>query len=177
MPDTPTGQFADRYRDIRWQVRVYLRHQFRNAVDVDEVTDATMEKLYVRWQDINDPLAWAISVAKNLALDELRRAPATHLEEVAGTRLLAVSMASGADKQLNNVAILQALHALPQTQYKAIVLAALGFTNREIAQITGSTPNAVAHYLYEGRKNLGSILQYRRRSRHSHKSLRPPGKG
>jgi RNA polymerase sigma factor (sigma-70 family) len=176
MPGTPTGQFAESYRDIRLQVRIYLRHQFRSAVDVEEVADAAMEKLYLRWQEVNDPLAWVISVAKNLALDELRRAPAAQLEEVAGTQVLSVSTTNGADQHLNVDAILQALHLLPHPQHKAIVLAALGFTNREIAEITRSAPNSVAHYLYEGRKNLGSILQYRRRSRYPSQSVRPPGK-
>jgi DNA-directed RNA polymerase specialized sigma24 family protein len=66
MRDGKPDLFTDSYQDIRVQVRVYLRHQFRNLVDVEEIADAAMERLYVRWHTVDDPLAWAIRVARNL---------------------------------------------------------------------------------------------------------------
>ncbi|MFC0110989.1 RNA polymerase sigma factor [Kibdelosporangium aridum] len=180
MRDTQPDFFTDRYQDIRVQVRVYLRHQFRSLVDIEEIADAAMERLYVRWHTVDDPLPWAIAVARNLALDELRKAPVARLEEeIVNSNGTLVSGLGVADQQLRVTAILQSLHALPRSQYTVIVLAALGFSNPEIAGITRLAENSIAHYLYEGRKNLEKILQYRRRrsQRHPNRSVRPPGKG
>ena len=179
MRDGEPDLFADSYQDLRVQVRIYLRHQFSRLVDVEEIADAAMERLYVRWHTVEDPLAWVLTVARNLALDELRKAPVSRLEEeIVNNGGTWISSFGVADQQLRVTAILQALHALPRSQYTVVVLAALGFSNREIAQITRLAENSITHYLYEGRKHLERILQYRRRrSRHPDRHARPPGKG
>jgi DNA-directed RNA polymerase specialized sigma24 family protein len=90
-----------------------------------------------------------------------------------------VSSSGVAEQQLRVTAILQSLHALPHSQSRVIILTALGFSNKEIAGITRLAENSIAHYLYEGRKSLEKILQYRRRrsQRHPSRSVRPPRKG
>ncbi|MCE7011122.1 sigma-70 family RNA polymerase sigma factor [Kibdelosporangium philippinense] len=180
MRDSKPDLFTDSYQDIRVQVRVYLHHQFARLVDIEEIADAAMERLYVKWHTVDDPLPWAITVARNLALDELRKAPASRLEEeIVNGNGTPVSGLGVADQQVRVTAIIESLHALPRSQSCVIILAALGFSNKEIAGITRLAENSIAHYLYEGRKNLGKILQYRRRKnpRHPSRSVRPPADG
>jgi RNA polymerase sigma factor (sigma-70 family) len=154
--------FTDRYTDIRAQVRMYLRHEFRSLVDIDEVTDAVMERLHVRWRTIDEPLRWAISAAKHLAIDELRKAPVEDIEQIGSGDFRWVSTFGVVEQQIKVDVILEALQRLSIPERKALVLAALGFTNLEIAHIMHAAVNSVAHYLYEGRKKLGQILPYRR---------------
>jgi RNA polymerase sigma factor (sigma-70 family) len=164
--------FTDQYKDIRAQVRVYLRHEFRSLVDIDEVADAVMEKLLLRWQTIDEPLRWAISVARHTAIDELRKAPVLNIDRIRSVDSRWVSSFGVVEQQLQVDVILEALQRLSLPERKALVLAALGFTNSEIANIMHAAANSVPHYLYVGRRKLEQILPYYRQKS---KKIRPTG--
>jgi RNA polymerase sigma factor (sigma-70 family) len=134
-----------------------------------------LEKLLVNWPTVKKPLNWAITTAKHLALDELRRAPVEHIEETSDSAPQWVPPASAVDERVNVDAILDALHTLSASERKAIVLAALGYTNPEIAELLELAPASVPRCLYAGRKKLEKILRYRRRK--SGKSRRSSGRG
>jgi RNA polymerase sigma factor (sigma-70 family) len=182
LPRTPSDptrnrippEFTDRYRDIRAQVRIFLRHEYRSLVDIDEIADAVLEKLLIHWHTVDEPVRWAISVAKHRAVDELRKAPVAELEESMSADSIWMSRLGVVEHQFNVHVIVEALHTLPDRERRALILAALGFTNQEIADITQSAANSVSHYLCEGRKKLEQILPYRRRkSRRTRRSGNP----
>ncbi|MEV4316210.1 sigma-70 family RNA polymerase sigma factor [Actinocrispum sp. NPDC049592] len=168
--------FVNLYPDLRAQVRFYLRHRFRDLLDVDEIADAVLEKLLVNWPTVRKPLNWAITAARHLALDELRRTPVERIERIEDA-MDSVSqwMSSSVDERVNVDAILDALHVLSVSERKAIVLAALGYTNPEIAELLELAPSSIPRCLYAGRKKLEKILRYRRRK--SSKSRRSSGRG
>jgi RNA polymerase sigma factor (sigma-70 family) len=170
--DRVPPEFTDRYPDIRAQVRIFLRHEYRSFVDVDEIADAVLERLLMHWCTVDEPVRWAITVARRLAIDELRKAPVTDLEETMNADSAELSRLGVVEQQFNVDVILEALHTLPDQERKALILAALGFSNQEIADIMQSAGNSVTHYLWEGRKKLERILPYRRR-----RSARNPRSG
>jgi RNA polymerase sigma factor (sigma-70 family) len=178
-PSDPTRDrlppaFTDRYTDIRAQVRIFLRHEYGSLVDIDEIADAVLERLLINWHTVEEPVRWAISVARHRAIDELRKAPAQELEESMSSAGMWRSRFGVVEQKFNVDVILEALHTLPDQERKALILAALGFSNQEIADIMNSALNSVSHYLCEGRKKLEKILPYRRRkSRNTRRSGNP----
>jgi RNA polymerase sigma factor (sigma-70 family) len=141
---------------------MYLR-MFEGEVDIDEIADAVMEKLMTVWPAVEDPLKWVITTARNRALDELAKRSREQSGDEVDAAYLWHSSLGVVDYQLRVNAVLEALEKLSSSEYRAIVLSAVGFSNTEIADLMRSSPDSVAHYLYEGRKKLGRILRYSRR--------------
>ncbi len=186
VPPTPSDPIRERmdpafvslYPDLRAQVRFYLRHRFRDLIDVDEIADAVLEKLLVNWPTVRKPLNWAITAARHLALDELRRTPVERVERIEdAVGSVSQWISSSVDDRVNVDAILDALHALSVSERKAIVLAALGYTNPEIAELLELAPSSIPRCLYAGRKKLEKILRYRRRRSRTGKSRTSSGRG
>lgn len=153
-------EFAQQYADIRKQVRVYLRGMFRSNIDIDEVTDAVMEKLLRHWNTINEPLRWAITAAKRLALDALRKAAMDSLSKLISREVVGYG---NTDQQLRVIQILAALQRLPPSEQKVMTLLMWGYNAAEIARILQLSHNSVYHYVCDARKKLGQTLPYSRR--------------
>jgi RNA polymerase sigma factor (sigma-70 family) len=162
------AEFSQRYKDIRLQVRVYLRGTFKNNIDIDEVADAVMEKVLIRWETIADPLRWAITAAKHLAVDELRKAAVVSLSHVISREVMDYG---STDQRLKLTAIMDALERLPPPERKVLTLLAWGYEVKDIADILQVSVKSVQQYLHVARKKLGRILLYsRRRAQKSRRS-------
>jgi RNA polymerase sigma factor (sigma-70 family) len=169
-------QFTEQYEEIRRQVRIYIRQKFRTSVDIDEITDATMEKLWQHWPEIDNHLAWAITTAKRHACTESGRrsreqAANDGIADDAGSWPRS-SPAGITDQQRVND-LFHALETLSVIQQKVVILAAAGLSNAEIAEFLRSTKNSVAHHLYEGRRKLREILSHHRPKQRRFRRSRP----
>jgi RNA polymerase sigma factor (sigma-70 family) len=153
-------EFSQRYLDIRKQVRACLRSTFGHQINIDDVTDAVMEKVFRRWGAIDEPVRWAITAAKHLAVDELRRAT---LESLSSVLTREVEGYGNTDQHLKLAAIMEALQRLPLSQQKIMTLLLLGYEEREIPNILPLSINSVYHYVSDARKRLEKILRYSQR--------------
>ena len=154
------AEFSQRYLDIRKQVRACLRGTFGHQINIDDVTDAVMEKVFQRWGTIDEPVRWAVTAAKHLAVDELRRAT---LESLSSVLAREVEGYGNTDQHLKLVAIMEALQRLPLSQQKVMTLLLLGYEEREIPNILPLSINSVYHYVSDARKRLEKILRYSQR--------------
>jgi RNA polymerase sigma factor (sigma-70 family) len=157
-----SAQFQNRYEDIKWSVTLYLRREF-GGIDVDEIADDVMEQVFRRWNDLDEPKAWALKAARNKALNAKRRTE-IRLSDVAGHEDMWVSKDGVTDSHDDVQEILQAIYQLPEGYRTVVWLAHLGYTTKEIMAETKWSYRTVSRYKCDGKKALEAILQQRRRS-------------
>lgn len=130
------------YRSCRDDVYAYVASLLRDAGAAEEVTATTFERAY-RKRSRFDPergeaRAWLFGIARNAALDELRRR-GRHAELAADPADLAAAPAEeGAAATERRLALSAALAALEPRERELIALKFFaGLRNREIAAVVG----------------------------------------
>ena len=135
-----------------------------NASDAEDICQETLIKTMRRarpFEDAEHERAWIIRVALNACRDLMRRhgthptAPIDDIDEVADG-------AACSEREIlrENRSVLSAVLALPERQRIAIFLHYYAnMSMKQIANITDSTPGAVAQNLSRGRASLRSTLK------------------
>lgn len=134
--------FEALYRDSRDDIFAYVAGLLRDRSAAEEVTALAFERAY-RKRDRHDPgkgtrRAWLFGIARNAALDELRRRKrvaelAAEPEDVA-----AASAADEADVALRRAALRKAMSGLSPRERELIALKFFaGLSNAEIADVIG----------------------------------------
>lgn len=134
-----------------------------------DAADATMEDVFTRWTEIDNPRAYArrAVVSNFLKIKRLesrgrwRMQSAATAESEPGTE-------HGLNLWENKEAVMQILGTLPTAQRNVLALIVDGFSPTEIAELLGGTPQAVRKNLERARRRLRSdpyITAHRRRRR------------
>jgi RNA polymerase sigma-70 factor (ECF subfamily) len=123
--------------------------------DVDDLVQDVFLQAMQRLTSLHEPAAfpgWLSTIARNRAVDHLRRAPrTTELPELVAPR--------GADRA-EAMAVLAAIKSLPTTYSETLTLRFVeGMTGPEIAACTGLTPASVRVNLHRGMKQLRERLE------------------
>jgi RNA polymerase sigma-70 factor (ECF subfamily) len=118
--------------------------------DVDDLVQDVFLVAMERLSSLHDPAAfagWLSAIARNRAVDHLRRTPrTTELPELVAPR--------GADRA-DAMAVLAAIRSLPPTYSETLTLRFVeGMTGPEIAACTGLTEGSVRVNLHRGMKQL-----------------------
>ncbi|MGA7435218.1 MAG: sigma-70 family RNA polymerase sigma factor [Solirubrobacterales bacterium] len=153
--------FEDVYRSSRDDIYAYVAGLLRDRVAAEDVTALAFERAYRKW-DRFDPergsaRGWLFGIARNAALDELRRrkheAPLTH--DPAAPE----SVEPGADLEREQ-RVTQALGTLPGADRELISLKFFaGLTNVEIAETTGISPSNVGTRIHRSMTKLRQACQ------------------
>ncbi|MES2696368.1 MAG: RNA polymerase sigma factor [Verrucomicrobiota bacterium] len=164
-----TRWFTDEVRAHESSLRSYLRGSFPTVRDVDDVVQESFLRIWKAraGQPIQSARAFLFRVARNLALDVVRRrrvAPVEAVGELAELRV--VDERPGAAETLNaqeKLAVLtDALDALPVRCREAIILCKLqGKSYREAAMSLGIAEKTIAEHVYRGTQRLGEELNKR----------------
>lgn len=157
VSDTPSAparvSFEALYADTRDALYAYVIGLLRDRDAAEEVTAQAFERAYRRRHQLDqqrgDARAWLFGIARNAALDELRRLrrhavplAASDLAEFAGE-----DAASRTDVDAS-IALRAAISELPTRDRELVALKYwAGLTNREIAAVTG-----------QGESNVGTRL-------------------
>lgn len=136
------------YRASRDDVFAYVTTLVRDRAAAEDVTAQAFERAYRKRRSFNarrgSPRAWLFGIARNAALDELRRRrrAATLAAEPADTD--APAPEDEADLALRRAAVRAALQALPPRERELIALKFhAGLDNAELAKVLGvSVSNA-----------------------------------
>lgn len=131
--------------------------------DRDEAADAVQETFARLWErrdeldDISNPEAYAVTVAKHVCLSRLKR------RETSSDEMQSIITDGEAERfeQKEKLELLKLLIGrLPETQRKVIELSAFGdCSNDEISEITGESPANVRQLLSRGRKKLKDLYK------------------
>jgi RNA polymerase sigma-70 factor (ECF subfamily) len=145
--DASWERFETLYRSSRDDVYAYVATLLRDAAAAEDVTALAFERAYRRRRSFDrargDERAWLFGIARNAALDELRRRRrharlAVDPEDPAAADALATGDDDVADGALRRTAIRAALDQLAPRERELVALKFhAGLTNAEIARVLG----------------------------------------
>lgn len=125
--------------------------------EADDLVQDVFLTAWRRLEDLRDPAAfggWLAAIARNRAIDHLRRRP--RLEELPGHLMASDATAA----RVEALAVLALIRTLPEAYRETLVLRLVeGLTGPEIAERTGLTPASVRVNLHRGMKLLREKLQ------------------
>ena len=130
------------YRSSRDDVYAYVASLLRDGPAAEEVTAAAFERAYRKRKRFDpgrgEPRAWLFGIARNAALDELRRRGRQAELTVEPADLVAAPAHESAEEQERRIAVAAALATLEPRQRELIALKFFaGLGNAEIAAVVG----------------------------------------
>ncbi len=153
MPATPAAdaassweRFEALYRSSRDDVYAYVATLLRDAAAAEDVTALAFERAYRRRRSFDrhrgDERAWLFGIARNAALDELRRrrrhATLVHDPASEDRDLALAASEDAADAILRRSTVRAALDALDARERELVALKFhAGLSNAEIARVLG----------------------------------------
>jgi RNA polymerase sigma-70 factor (ECF subfamily) len=143
--DTPRAgdlAFERLYRSSRDDVYAYVASLLRDAPAAEEVTAAAFERAYRKRNRFDpergEPRAWLFGIARNAALDELRRRGRQAELTAEPTDLNNFGPEVGTEHQERRLTVSAALERLEPSERELIALKFFaGLANAEIAQVLG----------------------------------------
>jgi RNA polymerase sigma-70 factor (ECF subfamily) len=130
------------YRSSRDDVYAYVASLLRNDAAAEEVTAAAFERAYRKRNRFDprrgEPRAWLFGIARNAALDELRRRGRQAELTAEPADLDSLGSHEGAERSERRLAVSEALERLEPRERELIALKFFaGLANAEIAQVLG----------------------------------------
>jgi RNA polymerase sigma-70 factor (ECF subfamily) len=165
-PDTATGQtawerFEALYRSSRDDVYAYVMTLLRDRPAAEDVTALAFERAYRRRRTFDrrrgEERAWLFGIARNAALDELRRRGrlarlASDPEDALGSEAVTDD---GADLALRRTAVRNALASLSAREREIVALKFhAGMSNAELARVIGVSESNAGTLLYRTMEKL-----------------------
>lgn len=147
------------YRSSRDDVYAYVITMLRDRVAAEDVTALAFERAYRKRRTFDrrraEERAWLFGIARNAALDELRRRrrQATLVTEPEDAEALTVE--DGAEIALRRTTVRDALAQLPAREREVVALKFhAGLSGTELAQVLGISPGAAGTLLYRTMEKL-----------------------
>lgn len=147
------------YRSSRDDVYAYVAGLLRDEAAAEEVTAAAFERAYRKRNRFDpergEPRAWLFGIARNAALDELRRRG--RQAELAAEPIDPGSpvFEEGAERSERRLAVLAALERLEPRERELIALKFFaGLANAEIAQVLGISESNAGTKLHRAMTKL-----------------------
>ncbi len=141
-----------------------LTHDLSAAEDVVHEAFARLVREHVAGRAPDDPRAWLYRVCTNLAFSRSRRrAIVDRWQRLVAGRAVEEETDEGAEETVlrmeRHADLTAALERLPKDHRAALLLAAQGFTGREIATILHKSEGATRNILWRARLLLKDFLQ------------------
>jgi RNA polymerase sigma factor (sigma-70 family) len=161
IPGDAETAFEALYRSSRDDVYAYVAGLLRDRAAAEDVTAAAFERAYRKRRSF-DPRrgsrrAWLFGIARNAALDELRRRRRTTAASQVGE--WPVDPGAHADQALDRVALRGALAALRPREQELVALKFFaGLDNAEIARVLGISESNVGTRLHRTISRLRRAL-------------------
>jgi RNA polymerase sigma-70 factor (ECF subfamily) len=146
-------RFEALYRDARDDVYAYVATLLRDPAAAEDVTALAFERAYRRRATFDRrrgvERAWLFGIARNAALDELRRRKRTAALVAEPEDTAAGSVADGAEVALRRTAVRSALTRCSGREREVVALKFHGgLTNGEIGRVLGISETAAGSLLY-----------------------------
>jgi RNA polymerase sigma factor (sigma-70 family) len=152
-------RFEALYRASRQDVYAYVATLLRDAAAAEDVTALAFERAYRRRRSFDrrrgDERAWLFGIARNAALDELRRRRRLARLAVEPQDAAEEPAHDDADVALRRTAVRAALAQLPAREREIIALKFhAGMSNAELARVLGVTESNAGTLLYRAMQKL-----------------------
>ena len=154
-------RFEALYRSSRQDVYAYVTTLLRDPAAAEDVTALAFERAYRRRRTFDrrrgEERAWLFGIARNAALDELRRRQrlARLAVEPADAALEASDDDPDADVPLRRTAVRAALAQLPAREREIVALKFhAGMSNAELARVLGVSESNAGTLLYRAMQKL-----------------------
>lgn len=136
------ARFEALYRSSRDDVYAYVFTLLRDRAAAEDTTELAFERAYRRRRTFDrrrgEERAWLFGIARNAALDELRRRGRVAQLAADPGDLEAVAVDDDPDVALRRTAVAEALAQLPPRERELIALKFhAGLSNRELARVLG----------------------------------------
>ncbi len=147
------------YRSSRDDVYAYVASLLRDGPAAEEVTAAAFERAYRKRNRFDpergEPRAWLFGIARNAALDELRRRGRQAELTAEPADLDSFSPSEGAEQSERRLAVSAALERLEPSERELIALKfSAGLENREIARVLGISESNAGTKLHRAMTKL-----------------------
>jgi len=147
------------YRSSRDDVYAYVAGLLRDATAAEEVTAAAFERAYRKRNRFDpqrgEPRAWLFGIARNAALDELRRRGRQAELTAEPVDLTTFGAEDGAEHSERRLAVSVALERLQPAERELVALKFFaGLANAEIAQILGVSESNAGTKLHRAMTKL-----------------------
>lgn len=147
------------YRSSRDAVYAYVAGLLRDSAAAEEVTAASFERAYRKRNRFDprrgEPRAWLFGIARNAALDELRRRGRQAELTAEPGDLESLDTAEGAERGERRAAVAAALDRLEPAERELIALKFFaGLANAEIAQVLGISESNAGTKLHRAMNKL-----------------------
>src|SRR4051812_45960866 len=151
------------YRGARDDVFAYVATLLGDRSAAEDVTASAFERAYRRRRTYRaargSERAWLFGIARNAALDELRRRKRTAALSAEPADVEAVPTEDGADAALRRAALRAAVAALPPRERELIALKFhAGLDNAELAAVLGVSVSNAGTRLHRALTKLREIL-------------------
>lgn len=152
-------RFEALYRSSRDDVFAYVATMLGDHAAAEDVTALAFERAYRRRRTFDrrrgEERAWLFGIARNAALDELRRRRRTAALIAEPPDVGAPSTEDGAEVALRRTAVRDALASLPAREREIVALKFhAGLTNTELARVLGVSESAAGTLLYRTMEKL-----------------------
>jgi RNA polymerase sigma-70 factor, ECF subfamily len=157
---TSWERFEALYRASRDDVYAYVSTMLRDPAAAEDITALAFERAYRRRRTFDrrrgDERAWVFGIARNAALDELRRRRRTAtLVTDAAEDSVEADEGDGAEVALRRTAVQAALAQLPAREREIVALKFhAGMSNAELARVLGVSESNAGTLLYRTMEKL-----------------------
>lgn len=154
------GFLYTRYAD---NINGYVRSIVHDSHEAEDVTQQVFTKLFTvigKYQERDVPFfAWILRVARNVAVDHVRKRRLVPVEEVWATEGDSVGALWHAPAPGRKGELFEALSTLPTDQREVLVMRhVVGMSPTEIAELVGKTEGSIHGLHHRGRKALKAEL-------------------
>jgi RNA polymerase sigma factor (sigma-70 family) len=158
-PQAADLAFDRLYRSSRDDVYAYVASLLRDEAAAEEVTAAAFERAYRKRNRFNpkrgEPRAWLFGIARNAALDELRRRGRQAELTAEPADLESFGAEEGAAHSERRLAVSAALERLEPRERELVALKFFaGLANAEIAQVLGISESNAGTKLHRAMTKL-----------------------
>ena len=160
-----TLDFEALYRAARDDVYAYVATLLRDRAAAEDVTAAAFERAYRKQRTYKagrgSERAWLFGIARNAALDELRRRKRAAALAAEPADLDAVLPEDGAEAALRRAAVRAALATLDPRERELVALKFhAGLTNAEIAAVVGVSVSNAGTQLHRAMTKLREAVEH-----------------
>ncbi len=161
--DMDQKRFKQEVLPLRGQMMIYARRFFDNKEDAEDVVQELFIKLWYMREELshyNNLAALSVTIVKNLSINKLRLIQ-RETGELDGLQMTdeesSLHRQLEMRDQLNHV--MQIMDQLPNLQQSILRMKHVdGYEVEEIAELTGSTPEAIRMNLSRGRKKVKELF-------------------
>ena len=152
-------RFEALYRSSRDDVFAYVTTLLCDRAAAEDITALAFERAYRRRRTFDrrrgEERAWLFGIARNAALDELRRRKRVATLVIDPEDAAAATVEDGADVALRRTVVKNALAQLPAREREIVALKFhAGLANAELARVLGISESAAGTLLYRTMEKL-----------------------